>query len=298
MRRLGLAAALILPGAMAAVAGAAAQTANSPADPSADALRAINAARVENGLRPLRMEARLTRLARDHARDMVKRRYFDTRTPAGTSLETRLLRAGYAYRRAAQQIAVGYRDGGAIADRWLRRADSRQALLNPSFSEIGIGYAQRGSGMLDHYWSVVLAQPTRKVAADWRREVLRLVNRFRARNGRKALMLDASLNRAAQAHADDMAARDYFAHVTPDGKTVGDRATRAGYRWRTVLENLAAGQGAPSEVVAGWIGSPAHRRALLARDIEDAGIGYRFLARDGGRTRQNHYWALEMGRGR
>lgn len=193
---------------------------------------------------------------------------------------------------------MGYRDGGAIADRWFERGDSRQALLNRSFSEVGIGYARRGSGVLDHYWAIVLAQPTRKVAADWRRAVLRLVNRFRARYRLKALTLNAPLNRAAQAHADDMAARDYFAHVTPDGRSVGDRATRAGYRWRTVLENIAAGQDAPSEVVAGWIGSPSHRRAMLARDIDDAGIGYRFLARDGGRTRQNHYWTLKMGRQR
>ena len=268
------------------------------ADPPADALRRINAYRVEIGAPPLRMEARLTQLARGHARDMVKRQYFDIKSPAGTTLRTRLLRAGYAFRQAAQQIAVGYADGRVIVERWFEDGDSRQALLNASFIEIGIGYARRGSGILDHYRAVVLAQPTHKVAADWRREVLALVNRFRARHRLKALRLDASLNRAAQAHADDMAARDYFGHVTPDGRNVGDRATRAGYRWASVLENLAAGQGTPSEVVAGWIGSPSHRRALLARDIDDAGIGYRFLARDGGRTRQNHYWTLDMGRKR
>jgi uncharacterized protein YkwD len=268
------------------------------ADPPGDALRQINAYRVARGVPPLRLEARLTQLARDHARDMVKRQYFNLRAPAGMTLEARLLRAGYAYRQAAQQIAVGYADGRAIVERWFEDGDSRQALLNPLFSEIGIGYARRGSGLLDHYWAVVLAQPTRKVAAAWRRAVLARVNRFRARYGLMALRFDDALNRAAQAHADDMAARDYFSHVTPDGRSVGDRATQAGYRWATVLENIAVGQGAPSEVVAGWIGSPAHRRAMLARDIDDAGIGYRFLARDGGRTRQNHYWALVMGRKR
>ncbi len=271
---------------------------NAAADPSGDALRKINAYRVEVGLRPLRMEGRLSQLARGHAQDMMKRQYFDIRTPAGKTLKTRLLGAGYAYRQAAQKIAVGYSDGHAIADRWLMRGDSRQILLSRSFSEIGIGYARRGAGVLDHYWAVVLAQPTRKVAADWRRQVLARVNRFRARYRLKALTLDARLNRAAQAHADDMAARDFFSHVTPDGKTVGDRVTRAGYPWRTVLENLAAGQDAPSDVVEGWIGSPPHRQAMLARDIDDAGIGYSFLARDGGQTRQHHYWTLEMGRKR
>jgi uncharacterized protein YkwD len=230
-------------------------------------LRRINDLRAEIGAPPLRMEARLTELARSHARDMVKRQYFDIKSPAGTTLRARLLRAGYAYRQAAQQITVGYADGRVIVERWFEDGDSRQAMLNALFSEIGIGYARRGSGVLDHYWAVVLAQPTRKVAADWRREVLALVNRFRARYRLKALRLDASLNRAAQAHADDMAVRDYFGHVTPDGRTVGDRATRAGYRWASV--------GKPRRRARRAVGSRRRVDRVAVAPPRDAGARYR-----------------------
>ena len=258
------------------------------ADNPADALARINAFRVEHDLKPLRMEARLAIMARDQARDMVEKQYFGTRSPAGKSLKTRLSDAGYAYRQAAQQVAVGFADGRAVVDNWIRRGDSRQVLLSSTLTETGIGYANRGNGALDHYWVITLAEPTRQAGANWQRDILRLVNRYRATHRLKPLKPDNALHRSAQAHADDMATRDYFDHVTPNGRTVGDRATAAGYRWQAILENLAAGQQEPAEVVAGWIGSPPHRRAMLTPDIDDAGVGYRFLARDGGRTQQYH----------
>lgn len=268
------------------------------ADRSLEALNLINGYRAQHGLAPLRMEARLAVLARDQAKAMSARRSIDTERTGGLTLERRLQRAGYAYRQAAQQVAMGYPDGRAVVDMWLGRRDSRQLLLDRNLSEAGIGYAQRGGEAFDHYWVITLAEPTGPATANWRRDILRNVNRFRARNGLRPLALDPVLNRAAQAHSEDMADRDFFDHVTPNGSTVGDRAKRAGYEWRTILENLAAGQDNPREVVEGWIKSPPHRRAMLEPDIDDAGVGYTFLSQDGGLVRSYHYWTLNMGRRR
>jgi uncharacterized protein YkwD len=68
MRRRWLAMAVVL-----ALAVSVAAPGTAAADPPTDALRRINAYRVDGGVPPLRLEARLTRLALDHARDMVKR---------------------------------------------------------------------------------------------------------------------------------------------------------------------------------------------------------------------------------
>ena len=267
-------------------------------DRSLEALRLINGYRAQHGLAPLRMEARLALLARDQAKDMLARRKLDTGSATGVTLEKRLRRAGYAFRQAAQQVAMGYPSERAVIGMWMGRRDSRQLLLNRDLREAGIGYAARGGEALDHFWVVTLADPTIPAASNWRQKILHHVNRFRAQNGLRRLKLDSVLNIAAQSHSDDMAERDFFDHVTPGGSTVGDRATRAGYRWRTVLENLAAGQENPREVVQGWIGSPPHRKAMLVRDIDDAGVGYAFLAQDGGLVRSYHYWTLNMGRKR
>ncbi len=275
-----------------------ANTATAATDRSLEALRLINGYRAQHGLAPLRMEARLELLARDQAKDMLARRKLDTRGATGLTLEKRLRRAGYAFRQAAQQVAMGYPNENTVIDMWMGRRDSRQFLLNQHLSEAGIGYAARGGEALDHFWVITLADPTGPAASNWRREILRRVNRFRAHKRLQPLKLDPVLNTAAQGHSDDMAERDFFDHVSPGGSTVGDRAARAGYRWRTVLENLAAGQENPREMVQGWIKSPPHRKALLVPDIDDAGVGYTFLAQDGGIVRSYHYWTLNMGRKR
>ena len=97
------------------------------------------------------------------------------------------------------------------------------------------------------------------------------------------------LNAAAQPHAEDMAERDYIAHISPDGGTPGERATVSEYRWSRFLENVAAGQPTPTEAVEVWKASPGHRRAMLDPKIRERRIGFAFLPQGDGRVRASHY---------
>lgn len=264
-------------------------------DQPSEVLGFINDARTARGLAPLRMEARLAVMARDQARDMLARQSFDSLDPNGLTLEKRLTHAGYAFRQAQQLFAMGDPSERSLVEGWLRRPNSRQMILNQHLSEVGIGYAHRGTGTIDHFWVITFAEPSAPAASNWRREIMRYVNEYRNRNNLNSLKLHPNLNRMAQAHSDDMATRDFFGHVTPNGTTAGKRAKRAGYRYSWILENLAAGHEKPREVVVGWINSPPHREVLLHRDIEDAGVGYTFFAQDGGIVRKYHYWTLNLG---
>jgi uncharacterized protein YkwD len=72
-----------------------------------------------------------------------------------------------------------------------------------------------------------------------RSKALELVNEAREQHGLPALQSRPELDRAAQAHAEDMLNRSYFDHVSPEGKTVFDRYVAAGgSRWRLVAENI------------------------------------------------------------
>ncbi|MGF1662564.1 MAG: CAP domain-containing protein [Kineosporiaceae bacterium] len=105
-------------------------------------------------------------------------------------------------------------------------------------------------------------------------EILDLVNGERAAAGCDALVLDEALTLAAQGHADDMQANDYFSHESQDGRSVADRVTEVGYDYRTVGENIARGQGSAEEVMAAWMDSAGHRANILDCDFEDLGVGY------------------------
>jgi uncharacterized protein YkwD len=65
------------------------------------------------------------------------------------------------------------------------------------------------------------------------------LNATRRSAGLRTLVLEPRLCRIAQAHAADMVARRYFAHVSPDGVGPFERLTRAGWRYGYAGENLA-----------------------------------------------------------
>lgn len=56
---------------------------------------------------------------------------------------------------------------------------------------------------------------------------------------KQAVALNTILNATAHAHSQDMIARNYFAHNTPEGLSPFDRITNAGYVFAAAGENLA-----------------------------------------------------------
>src|SRR5262249_54017754 len=101
----------------------------------------------------------------------------------------------------------------------------------------------------------------------------------------------SSLERAALEHSQDMAKHDYMDHTGRDGSTPGDRVTRAGYKWKTVGENLASGIATPEDAVNGWIGSPHHCENLMAPQFTQMSIGYAVNPSSAGEV----YWTQLFG---
>jgi uncharacterized protein YkwD len=99
-------------------------------------------------------------------------------------------------------------------------------------------------------------------------------NQQREANGEADLNLNSQLNNAAQAKANDMAARDYWSHNTPDGKTPWTFMTAAGYNYQLAGENLAYGFDTAADTITGWMNSPEHRANILNAGYKDVGFGY------------------------
>ncbi|GAA1104140.1 CAP domain-containing protein [Nocardiopsis metallicus] len=102
--------------------------------------------------------------------------------------------------------------------------------------------------------------------------VVTLVNSERAANGCGPLRVDDRLTAAAQEHSEDMDARNYMAHESPDGEGPGDRASRHGYdAWGA--ENVAKGQRTADQVMDAWMNSPGHRANILNCGLVAIGVG-------------------------
>lgn len=98
-------------------------------------------------------------------------------------------------------------------------------------------------------------------------------NNQRSANGLGALALNGTLDTAAQNKANDMAARDYWSHNTPDGQTPWSFMTAAGYNYNLAGENLAYGFSTSSDTITGWMNSPGHRANILNSGYLEVGFG-------------------------
>jgi hypothetical protein len=103
-------------------------------------------------------------------------------------------------------------------------------------------------------------------------EVINLTNQQRANNGLSALGSNAKLAAAAQAKAQDMFAKNYWAHYAPDGTSPWSFISAAGYAYKTAGENLAKDFDTSSGVVNGWMNSPEHRANILSSSFVDTGV--------------------------
>ena len=138
-----------------------------------------------------------------------------------------------------------------------------------------------------------LAQQSRSSApgirpADLERLVHERINNERVDRKLSALGLDRRLSAIARAHSEDMARRNFFSHVNPDGEDPTARGAHAGYEChkefgRAVREGLAENLFQASlprrmdEIVRasvrGWMNSSGHRRNILEKGYDRTGLG-------------------------
>lgn len=98
-------------------------------------------------------------------------------------------------------------------------------------------------------------------------------NNERLRGHEDQLQLNAKLSAAAQSKANDMAAKNYWSHTSPDGRTPWKFIAASGYDYYTAGENLAYGFSNAENTVAGWMNSREHRDNVLNPDYTEVGFG-------------------------
>jgi hypothetical protein len=103
-------------------------------------------------------------------------------------------------------------------------------------------------------------------------DLLKYTNLQRQVNGLPPLKLNNDLTQAADMKGKDMFAKDYWAHVSPDGTTPWVFIKKSGYNYLYAGENLARGYDTSASVVDAWMHSPEHRDNLLSPHYTDIGF--------------------------
>jgi uncharacterized protein YkwD len=107
----------------------------------AEMLATVNARREVVGAAPLVLDPRLNDAAQKHAEDMLTRSYYNHRSPEGLQPRDRVVQAGYRPFLVAENIARGHTTVEEAMDAWMQSRGHRGNLLNPAFTEMGVGCA-------------------------------------------------------------------------------------------------------------------------------------------------------------
>jgi hypothetical protein len=111
------------------------------------------------------------------------------------------------------------------------------------------------------------------LAAVVKSDLIAYTEAARMAEGSGVLLENNELNAAAQAKAEDMAAKGYFSHVGPGGEEPWAWIERSGYDYVYAGENLAVRFNDSKDVVNAWMASPTHRANIVKPQYEEIGVG-------------------------
>jgi uncharacterized protein YkwD len=244
-------------------------------------LRRINEERATKGIPLLRLIDPLDDAAQQHAEEVSRQGTLRLANGSEEIMNEHLKKLGYDAHAWTESVIATAGDLASVLRDWKAQdKDAHKSLMDDDYRDLGIGIAKLGGTPLYVFLLAVpdaeyfaratasLRDPARVRAA-----ILEKVNAARRQSRLPPLRVSPQLDQAAQKHAEDMLARGYFAHESPDGKTVRERAREAGYDWRAIGENIAEGQLTVDEVIDTWMKSPDHRRNILDPGFTELGVG-------------------------
>ena len=118
----------------------------------------VNAVRAQAGVPPLTLSRQLTAAAATHARDIaVQKRAWNFGSDR-SSPQTRAERAGFSGLITGEDVAETYMSNIEIFQAWASDSRSRQAMLDPRATDMGLGWYQEANGKL--WWVMDIGAAT------------------------------------------------------------------------------------------------------------------------------------------
>lgn len=259
-------------------------------------LELVNRERVQRGLKPLQMDASLTKLARLKARDLVDNNYFGHNSPTYGSPFEMMRNAGIRYVYAGENLAMAPSVSRAHSA-LMNSSGHRANILNANFNRVGIGvvagsngkyFVQMFTGGQQNMNPVPSPRPAPAPDPEPQpgpgsdsgvngltpdeREMFQLVNQERVKAGVSPLAINYDLVKLARLKAQDMIKNGYFSHTSPTYGSPFDMMHRFGINFSYAGENLA---GAPTVQTAhvNLMNSSGHRSNILNSNFTEVGIG-------------------------
>lgn len=126
-----------------------------------EVIRLVNVERAKVGAGALVAQDQLSQAAQKHTIDMGCNFFMSHTGSDGSTLATRLVSFGYtSYIKAGENVAAGYATPQEVMDAWMASSGHRANILDPVFTEIGIGYVVNFDDpeYYSYYWTMDLGK--------------------------------------------------------------------------------------------------------------------------------------------
>jgi uncharacterized YkwD family protein len=106
-----------------------------------------NNERAKYGLQPLKIDLKVSEVARLKSSDMKNNGYFSHTSPTYGSPFDMMKKFGVQYRSAGENIAMGQRSPQEVVNAWMNSEGHRKNILSSNFTHIGVGHVE------GNYWT-------------------------------------------------------------------------------------------------------------------------------------------------
>lgn len=105
-------------------------------------VRKTNDRRLIKKTNRLQLNTKLSQAAQIKAQDMANRNYWSHNTPEGNAPWEFINNVGYSYKKAGENLAYGFANESDVIDGWMNSYGHRENMLDPTYKEVGFGFAQ------------------------------------------------------------------------------------------------------------------------------------------------------------
>jgi uncharacterized protein YkwD len=118
----------------------------------------ISQYRVDRGLKPLKLDPTLMKLAAEHAQRMAAMDRMSHTLPGEGSFSQRMAGGGFQASMAAENVAAGQKTLAQVFEAWRKSPGHNANMLLPNISLMGIALAIQPGGRYHTYWSLELGE--------------------------------------------------------------------------------------------------------------------------------------------
>jgi uncharacterized YkwD family protein/spore coat assembly protein SafA len=122
-----------------------------------EVIKLVNVQRSKVGLPALKANWQVCRVARYKSQDMINKNYFSHTSPTYGSPFKMMETFGVRFSAAGENIAYGQKTPAAVMVSWMNSPGHRSNILNPTYTEIGVGLAKSSNGTC--YWTQMFLKP-------------------------------------------------------------------------------------------------------------------------------------------